>query len=107
MNEISNPQAQPVITTSGVSCEDGSIVLSVQSYFGTNVTYTWTTPNGTVQDISGLQTNEITISPVEFNAHDGDYMVEVIVDDCTINSAPFNLEVLEEPIAAEPEAVSE
>jgi len=106
LNNISDPQAQPVISTSGVSCDDGQIVLSTQAYVGTSVTYIWTTPNGTVQDISGLETNEITISPVDVDVHDGDYSLTVIVDDCTVNSATFNLEVLEEPVAASPTAVN-
>ena len=107
LNNISDPQAQPVISTSGVSCDDGQIVLSSQAYFGTNVQYVWTTPNGTIINISGLETNEITISPVDVDLHDGDYSLMVVVDDCMLESAPFNLEVLEEPIAAEPTAVSE
>ena len=39
INNISNPQAQPVISTTGISCDDGQIILSVQSYFGTSVSY--------------------------------------------------------------------
>ena len=106
INNISNPQAQPVIATQGISCDEGSIVLSTQAYFGTNVTYTWTTPNGDVTNISGLNTNEITISPVDVDIHDGDYIVTVVVDNCTVTSAPFNLEILDEPLAAQPGAVS-
>jgi len=67
------------------------VTLSVPSYIGSSVTYDWTLPSGV--NVSGINTNAITISPVDLALHEGDYSVEITVDGCVITSDIFNLEL--------------
>ena len=103
--DITNPVAQPIIENSGPACDNGLVVLTAPTYAGSNVTYTWTTPNGTAVDISGINTNELTISPIDTTFHEGDYILTVDVDGCIISSAAYNLEILSDPPAAVPSAI--
>ena len=103
--DITNPVAEPVISSSGPACDNGVVILTTPTYAGSSVTYTWTTPNGVNLDISGINTNEITISPVDTAIHEGDYVLTVEVDDCVISSDAYNLEIFSDPPAAEPSAV--
>jgi len=100
---IEDPEAQPVISASGIGCEGDIVVLSVGIYEGSSVTYTWTTPSGTTVDMSGMNTNELTINPVSSTIHGGTYSVTVNIDGCELVSAPFNLDVNPAPIVI-PEA---
>jgi len=95
---IEDPVAQPVITGAGAGCEGGDVTLKVTAYEGSSVEYAWTTPGGTTQDISGLNTNELTISPANAAAHNGIYSVTVTVDGCVLSSAPYNLDINASPI---------
>ena len=103
--DITDPVAQPVISSSGPACDNGLVVLTTPTYAGSVVTYTWTTPNGDVTDISGVNTNEITISPVDTTIHEGDYVLTVDVDGCVLSSTAFNLEIFSDPPAAMPAAI--
>jgi len=100
VNTITNTVAQPVIAGSGPACEGEQITLNVASYTGTNVTYTWTTPSGTTTNITGLNTNEIVITPVDDATHTGIYMVTVQVDGCTLESQTIAVDVFDTPTAA-------
>jgi len=84
---------QPVITASGIGCEGGDVSLSIAAYDGSSVVYSWTTPNGTTENISGLHTNELTISPADAGIHSGEYSVTVNVDGCILSSGVFNLDI--------------
>jgi len=90
---IEDPVDQPVITTSGTGCEGEDITLSIAAYEGSSVVYIWTTPNGTTENISGLHTNELTISPTDAGIHSGEYVVSVNVDGCILTSDAFNLDI--------------
>ncbi len=106
INIIPDPIPQPVIASSGPTCEGGSITLTTQAYTGSDIIYTWTTPNGVVTDISGINTNEIIISPVDPSIHAGDYILTVEVDGCTLTSQVYNAEIFREPIAAYPTVIN-
>ena len=95
---IEDPVDQPVITASGIGCEGGDVSLSIDAYEGSSVTYTWTTPNGVTDNISGLHTNALTISPADAGLHSGDYSVTVNVDGCILTSDVFNLDINASPI---------
>ncbi|MEO1628446.1 MAG: hypothetical protein AAFV25_25085, partial [Bacteroidota bacterium] len=97
---IADPVAVPIISSSGPACDGESITLSVALYQGSSVSYTWTTPAGTTVGISGLNTNQIVISPLDASIHDGDYSVTVVVDGCTLNSANFNIDAFDLPTVA-------
>ncbi|MFK8055962.1 MAG: hypothetical protein AB8F78_07585 [Saprospiraceae bacterium] len=94
---VVEPLAQPLITAAGPVTEGGSTTLSIPTYQGSNVTYTWSTPGGTTQNITGLTGNSITINPTEEGVHDGDYTVTVVVDGCTQTSPPFTVILFETP----------
>ena len=99
VNGIVDQIAQPLITSSGPACEGETIVLTIPAYAGSNVTYAWTTADGTFTNITGENTNEITISPVVDANHDGDYTVTINVDGCELTSQVYNLEVFDTPSA--------
>ena len=103
--DITDPVPQPVITSSGPACDNGVVVLTTPTYAGSEVTYTWTTPNGITSDISGVNTNEITISPIDTLVHEGNYVLTVDVDGCIISSTAYNLEIFDDPPAAQPSAI--
>jgi gliding motility-associated-like protein len=89
---------EPVITSTGQSCDGDEFTLSVPSYSGQNVTYEWSTPNGITTNITGLNSNEIIINPITA-AHEGIYTIMVTVDGCTNTSDDFNFFILDEPTA--------
>ncbi|MEM1323458.1 MAG: gliding motility-associated C-terminal domain-containing protein [Bacteroidota bacterium] len=95
---ISNSIAQPVISSTGPGCEGEQVILSIPSYSGSNVVYSWTTPGGITQNISGQNTNVLTISPLVDLLHQGNYSVEVTVDGCTLSSPIYNLNVFDTPV---------
>jgi len=66
-----NPQPLPVIASTGPACEGECIVLTVPVYTGSSVNYVWFTPNGTTVNITGENTNELSICPVEAAEHEG------------------------------------
>jgi len=95
--DITNGLLQPVITSNGPVCAGEETVLSIAIFEGIDVTYEWTTPGGVTTNISGLNTNEIFINPVDSNLHEGNYSVRVTVDGCVIDSKVFNLILLPVP----------
>jgi len=97
--DITNQVAQPIIASSGPTCEGETIVLTVPQYTGSNVNYTWTTPSGTFTNITGENTNEIVISPVNTVDHQGTYTLTVTVDGCTLTSDNYNVDVFDVPTA--------
>ena len=99
VNGIINAVAQPVITSSGPACEGETVVLSIPAYTGSNVTYTWTTADGSFTNMTGEFTNALTISPTVDAIHQGDYTVTVDVDGCILTSPIYNLEIFDTPSA--------
>ncbi len=99
VRDIAAARAKPVIASSGPACEGGTIVLEIPAYAGSNVVYTWTTPAGTTSAITGLGTNRLTLTPVAAGTHAGDYAVQVTVDGCVLDSAPFAVKVFTQPTA--------
>ena len=91
------PVDKPVVTASGQGCEGGVVTLSVPAYPGTGVTYAWSTPAGTTQDISGANTNVLRISTTRAGIHAGDYSVTVIVDGCPATADAYALAVTPRP----------
>ena len=85
---------EPVLAYSGQACDQGTATLSIPAYAGSSVTYTWTTPAGVTQDITGLNTNEITIDPISA-IHEGTYSVMVTVDGCTATTDAFPVALAE------------
>ncbi|MEM1323788.1 MAG: SdrD B-like domain-containing protein, partial [Bacteroidota bacterium] len=95
---IQNSVTQPLINSTAPTCDGGVVVLTIAAYSGASVDYVWTLPDST--NVSGLNTNQLTISPVDSTLHEGDYSVEVTVDGCVVNSDTFNLELHPTPTAA-------
>ena len=95
--DITDGLVEPIISTSGPICEGGEIALNVPVYNGINVSYNWTTPAGTTNNIIGLNSNSIVINPVNRLIHTGDYFVTVLVDGCTVDSDIFQLDILSAP----------
>ncbi|MEZ4962958.1 MAG: gliding motility-associated C-terminal domain-containing protein [Saprospiraceae bacterium] len=86
----------PVITGSGQTCEGNTVTLTVPGYQGVYVAYFWNLP-GSTANITGLNSNQITISPATL-AHAGNYTVTIVVDDCTILSSTYELLIFETPV---------
>ena len=95
---IQETLADPDIESSGPACEGDQITVFVSDFIGTDVTYTWTTPNGVVTDISGLGTSSITINNANDMLHEGMYSVFVTVDGCEVESIDFFVEVYTPPV---------
>jgi len=98
VNVIVNPKPnQPLITASNSTvCESNNITLSVPTYTGTTVMYTWTGPSGPV----GMNSPDLNINNAQASDA-GPYTVLVEVDGCVSNlSSPFNLTV--NPLPAAP-----
>ncbi|MEL7020635.1 MAG: hypothetical protein AAGK47_03430, partial [Bacteroidota bacterium] len=91
---ISDGVLQPIISSTGPSCEGETIRLRVPQYEGIAVDYIWFYPDST--HITGWNTHEITISPIDANLHEGNYYVQVTVDGCTTLSDTYNLDVFTE-----------
>ncbi len=96
---IVEPVNRPVITATGAGCEGDLVTLSIPAYGGSSVTYTWSTPLATTQDISGQGTNVLTIDRAA-SVHTGSYSVTVVVDGCTQTSAPYTLDIDARPVVA-------
>jgi len=92
---IEDEVAQPIIATSGPACEGESITLSIPTYSGGGVTYTWTIP-GDASNVTGQGTNEIIIFPADAADDPGTYSVSVDVDGCVL-TADYNVVVYGPP----------
>jgi len=70
----------PTITSSasGPLCEGDVLTLNATAYTGSNVTYTWTTPSGTIV----TNTPTLILNPVTAS-NTGNYSVAVTVGSCT------------------------
>jgi len=95
--DITEGLAEPVIMASDPGCQGESVSLSIIPYVGQNVQYIWRTPNGVTAGISGFNTNAIFINPLDSNIHQGAYSIEVVLDDCTIESDTFFLTTILPP----------
>lgn len=93
--DIKEAPAQPIINFNNPVCEGTNVTLNTSNLEGVNVSYSWETPNQT--DVNGLTSNELLISPVNQNLHEGTYILSVEIDGCISNSDPINLEVIELP----------
>jgi len=93
--DIKEAPIQPIIQLEELVCEGGITTLSTANYEGVDVKYSWQVPNN--QNISGLTSNEISISPISQALHQGDYTLTVEVDGCSSTSAPVQLEVASLP----------
>ena len=98
VTNITNTVAQPVIASTGPACEGEVTILSIPAYMGSNVDYVWTTPSNI--NITGLNTNEITVSPLDGATHEGTYTVTVTVDGCVLTSDSYTIDVLTQPTAS-------
>ncbi len=96
--DVTNGLIEPTINVLDLSCDGGQIKLSIPAYRGTNIAYAWTTPSN--KDVTGLNTNEIIISPVDSTIHNGNYSVVVEVDGCIIQSDTFFLQTLPAPLVS-------
>ncbi len=94
---ISNAPIQPIIHNAGPVCEGELLKLSIAQYEGVNIQYSWMTPANTTQDIIGLTTNEIVISPIDSIIHSGDYSAMVMVEGCTLTTAAYAVNVSKKP----------
>jgi len=95
---IMNQEPMPLISHNGAECVGDLVEVSVPQYEGAAVDYVWTTP--TMQDVDGLNTNSLVISPVDGSIHNGDYSVEITIDGCVVNSDVFTLTVNDQPSSA-------
>ncbi|MEL6922422.1 MAG: gliding motility-associated C-terminal domain-containing protein [Bacteroidota bacterium] len=100
VNGVVDEVPQPIITSTGPACEGETVTLSIPAYSGSSISYTWNTPLGTTTNITGENTNAITISPVVDGTHQGDYSVTVDVDGCVLTSPVYDLEIFDTPTAA-------
>ncbi len=105
--DINDPVAQPVVSSTGPTCEGGIVVLTVPQYNGSVVDYAWsyidsgtTVPAGSLPDVTGENSNQLVISPVDADTHEGGYSVTVTIDACELTSDVYNLDVFEQPTAA-------
>ncbi len=87
--------AQPVITSAGVSCVASEVTLSVDVYSGTDVSYMWTGPNGSINNNS----NVLPLGFLNVN-NTGEYSVEVMVDGCSSVSDAIALDVNQAPVVS-------
>ncbi|HFA48561.1 MAG TPA: T9SS type B sorting domain-containing protein, partial [Bacteroidetes bacterium] len=98
VTNISDQVAQPVIVGSPQTCVGETITLSVPEYEGSDVAYNWSLP-GLTANVTGLNSNQITIFPAEVT-NAGLYSLTVVVDDCTISSLPFEMLIYSPPSLA-------
>jgi len=97
---IEDPENLPIVASTGPACEGECITLSTTAYEGSSVNYVWFTPDGTVENITGENTNVLSICPVEAAVHEGAYSVGVTIDGCELTSDVYNLDVFEQPIVS-------
>jgi len=86
---------QPTIQIAGTFCEGEQITLTAPIYEGSNVSYNWSVPDS--QNVNGFNTNELVISQADPNLNQGEYLLIVIVDGCTVSSAPVNVDLIALP----------
>lgn len=91
INAINDGILQPIISSTGPRCEGETITLSVPQYEGQQVDYIWFYPDST--NVTGWNTHELTISPIDAGSHEGDYYVQVTVNGCVSFSDTYNLDV--------------
>lgn len=94
INAISDGILQPIISSTGPRCEGETIILSVPQYEGQRVDYIWYYPDST--NVTGWNTNELTISPIDAARHEGDYFVKITVNGCVSFSDTYNMDVYDE-----------
>ena len=92
--EITDGIVQPVIASTGQTCEDGEVVLSVPVYQGNSVTYLWFYNGNPISNNS----NELIISPAQ-TSDSGNYIVLVTVDGCGNTSEISQLEIYPQTVA--------
>ncbi len=97
INAVVSSVNQPILVSTGAACEGESITISTQQYPGFNVDYIWSVPN--TQNIVGLNSNEIIISPANASLHEGNYSVQVLVNGCLVESDTYVLDIFEAAIA--------
>ncbi|MFK7932741.1 MAG: gliding motility-associated C-terminal domain-containing protein, partial [Saprospiraceae bacterium] len=96
--DITDGIQTPVITSSEPTCESGQMILEIPEVEGAFVSYVWQTPNGVTDNIVGLNSNRLIISPID-SRHVGNYRVMVTGNGCTERSEFYAVTTLEEPIA--------
>ena len=93
--DIKEAPTQPVINVDNTVCEGAITTLSVANYEGVNVVFNWEVPNA--ENIIGLTSNELLISPIQKGLHQGTYSLSVEIDGCTSTAEPVQLEVIALP----------
>ena len=76
--------AQPFITNNGPVCEGEHLEIQTNVYYGTVVTYNWTTPSGLII----TNTPYLVYEPSSVTQN-GNYSVSVTVDGCTSTTSPL------------------
>ena len=99
VSDIMDMPAMPQIASSGPDCDGGSLSLNVGAYTAANVDYVWTTPGNNTVGISGFNTSQLIISPLDETIHAGDYSVVITVDGCVLESDVFSLDLFATPTA--------
>ena len=97
---VENPENLPIIASTGPACEGECITLTTTAYEGSSVNYVWFTPNGTLANITGENTNVLSICPAEAAVHEGAYSVGVTIDGCELSSDVYTLDVFEQPVVS-------
>lgn len=92
---ISDAVNQPIIAGNSPVCDGNAIALSIPTYTGNYVLYTWY-HNGVA--ISGANNNTLIIDPAT-TTYSGDYTVRVQVDSCSALSMPYNVVINPLPTA--------
>ncbi len=92
--DITDGIDEPILNTSGIVCEGGQVILSVQEYIGSDITYEWYRYSDRQNNVG----NELTIDAISL-AEIGEYSVTVIVDGCTADSDTIDVKFFERPIA--------
>ena len=75
---ITDAPASPVIGMQNALCEGDNMTLTTNSYAGSNVVYTWDTPQGVITTVT-----PVLNVPNVATANSGDYTVTVSVDGCS------------------------
>jgi len=90
--DVSEGPNQPVITSTGATCEGDNTTLSVNSYTGASISYDWKKDNISL----GVNSNILVIDPIT-TADAGDYTLTATVDGCESISEAFEVEVYANP----------
>jgi len=94
---ISEGLDEPIIQSTGITCEDDQVTLNVQEYNGISVDYNWYKDGVLLNSIN----NNLIITPVKLEDI-GKYSVTVEVDGCIANSDTFDLGLYAKPFAEGP-----